>query len=99
MNEVLAFWFAYILTRPLGASIADWLGKPKDRSGLGLGDGPVSLVFAVLIVACVAVMTRTWRRTPASAADRPGPPDGSRRLTAVSRPRPGPRPATPGTAR
>ena len=68
MNEVLAFWFAYILTRPLGASIADWLGKPKGRSGLGLGDGPVSLVLAVLIVVCVAVMTRSWRRTPAAAA-------------------------------
>jgi uncharacterized membrane-anchored protein len=67
MNEVLAFWLAYILTRPLGASIADWLGKPKDRSGVGLGDGPVSLVFAVLIVACVAVMTRSWRRTPAAS--------------------------------
>jgi uncharacterized membrane-anchored protein len=66
MNEVLAFWLAYILTRPLGASIADWLGKPKDRSGVGLGDGPVSLVFAVLIVACVAVMTRSWRRTAAA---------------------------------
>ena len=69
MNEVLAFWFAYVLTRPLGASIADWLGKPKYRSGVGLGDGPVSLVFAVLIVVCVAAMTRTWRRTPA-ATDR-----------------------------
>jgi uncharacterized membrane-anchored protein len=68
MSEVLAFWFAYILTRPLGASIADWLGKPTNRSGLGLGDGPASLVFAVLIVACVAVMTRAWRRSPAATA-------------------------------
>ena len=69
MNEVLAFWFAYILTRPLGASIADWLGKPKYRSGVGLGDGPVSLVFALLIVVCVAAMTRTWRGTR-SATER-----------------------------
>ena len=30
MNPVLAFWFAYVLTRPLGASFADWLGKPRD---------------------------------------------------------------------
>jgi len=78
MNEVLAFWFAYILTRPLGASIADWLGKPKDRSGVGLGDGPASVVFAVLIVACVALMTRSWRRTPAAGArtgDLTGPAD------------------------
>ena len=78
MNEVLAFWFAYILTRPLGASIADWLGKPKDRSGVGLGDGPASVVFAVLIAACVALMTRSWRRTPAAGArtgDLTGPAD------------------------
>jgi len=60
MNEVLAFWFAYVLTRPVGASIADWLGKPKHLSGMALGDGPVSLAFGVLIVACVAVMTRQW---------------------------------------
>jgi uncharacterized membrane-anchored protein len=78
MNEVLAFWSAYILTRPLGASLADWLGKPKDSSGVGLGDGPVSLVFAALIVACVAVMTRTWRRAPAPSVrsgDLTGPVD------------------------
>jgi uncharacterized membrane-anchored protein len=55
MNEVLAFWFAYILTRPVGASIADWLGKPKNRSGLALGDG-------VLIVVCVAALTREWNK-------------------------------------
>jgi len=58
VNAVLAFWTAYVLTRPLGASIADWLGKPKHVSGLGLGDGIVSLVLGVLIVVCVAVMTR-----------------------------------------
>ena len=68
MNAVLAFWTAYVLTRPLGASIADWLGKPTARSGLGLGDGPVSVAFGVAIVVCVAVMTRDWRRTPDATA-------------------------------
>lgn len=68
LNEVLAFWAAYVLTRPLGASIADWLGKAKDVSGIGLGDGPVSIGFGVLIVACVAVMTRQWRRSKSSDA-------------------------------
>jgi len=68
MNEVLAFWFAYVLTRPLGASIADWLAKPKHRSGLGLGDGPVSLGFSILIVLCVVAMTRAWKRTPDASA-------------------------------
>ena len=63
MNEVLAFWFAYVLTRPLGASIADWLGKPKYLSGLALGDGPVSIAFGVLFVICVAVMSRAFNRS------------------------------------
>lgn len=63
MSEVPAFWFAYVLTRPIGASIADWLGKPKDLSGLALGDGQVSAAFGILIVVCVAVLTRQWRRT------------------------------------
>ncbi|HEY5109225.1 MAG TPA: hypothetical protein VII96_06400 [Acidimicrobiales bacterium] len=68
MNEVLAFWFAYVLTRPVGASIADWLGKPKNLSGMALGDGPVSIAFGVLIVACVAVMTREWNRSESLAS-------------------------------
>jgi len=68
MNEVLAFWFAYVLTRPLGASIADWLGKPKYLSGLALGDGPVSIAFGVLFVVCVAVMTRAFNRSGSMAS-------------------------------
>ena len=61
-NEVFSFWFAYVMTRPLGASIADWLGKPHSAGGTGLGDGLVTLVFAVAIAACVRVMTLEWRR-------------------------------------
>ncbi|HMD88203.1 MAG TPA: hypothetical protein VKF38_03485 [Anaerolineaceae bacterium] len=53
LNEVFAFWFAYILTRPLGASFADWIGKPKSLSGLGLGTGQVSLFLTGLIVILV----------------------------------------------
>ncbi|GAA1964732.1 membrane protein [Kitasatospora viridis] len=58
MNPVLAFWLAYVLTRPLGASFADWLGAPKAHHGMGLGYGPVSAVLAVVIVLVVAVL---WR--------------------------------------
>jgi len=65
---VLAFWFAYVLTRPIGASIADWLGKPKYLSGLALGDGQVSVAFGFLIVICVVVLTRQWRRTESPVA-------------------------------
>ena len=57
MNEIFAFWFAYVLTRPLGASIADWLSKPHGVGGLALGDGPVAFGFAVLIVICVGSLT------------------------------------------
>lgn len=57
LNEIVAFWAAYILTRPLGASFADWAGKPKAVGGLGLGDGLVCLVLAVLIIGCVGYMT------------------------------------------
>jgi uncharacterized membrane-anchored protein len=56
MNAILAFWFAYIVTRPLGASFADWLAVPHSRGGLGFGYGPVSLVLAVLIVGFVAYL-------------------------------------------
>ena len=61
LNPVLAFWSAYVLTRPLGASFADWLGKPTGKSGLGYGDGTVSLVATVLIVLLVAWMALTRR--------------------------------------
>jgi uncharacterized membrane-anchored protein len=56
LNEIATFWFAYVLTRPLGASFADWLGKPIGGSGggRGLGDGTVSAVATVAIVALVA---------------------------------------------
>ncbi len=60
MNGVLAFWFAYVLTRPLGASFADWLGKPSwFGGGLGLGDGTVALAATMLIVVLVAYVSRT----------------------------------------
>lgn len=69
MNEVFAFWFAYVLTRPLGASIADWLGKPHRVGGLALGDGIVSLGFALLIVASVGYLTKTEERTGDKAVE------------------------------
>ncbi|MBO0702316.1 MAG: hypothetical protein J2P38_05250 [Candidatus Dormibacteraeota bacterium] len=57
MNAVFAFWFAYVLTRPLGASYADWLAWPKAAGGLALGHGPVALVGAALLVLCVLYLT------------------------------------------
>jgi uncharacterized membrane-anchored protein len=58
LNEIVAFWFAYIMTRPLGASFADWFGKPS-LGGLGLGDPKVSLVLTILIIGFVGYLTVT----------------------------------------
>jgi uncharacterized membrane-anchored protein len=60
-NGVFTFWFAYVVTRPLGASVADGLGKPKLVSGLGWGDGWVVLGFGVLILVGVAYLGITRR--------------------------------------
>lgn len=54
MNQVAAFWFAYIITRPLGASFADYASKPHHLSGIGFGDGPTALIIAVAVVVLVA---------------------------------------------
>lgn len=64
-NEVLAFWLAYILTRPLGASIGDLLTQPKDAGGLGLGTIPISVLFLVLIVILVTYLTREEKKVVA----------------------------------
>lgn len=57
--EVALFWSAYVLTRPLGASVADWLGKPPSKAGgLGWGDGIVALGLFAIFGAILAVQTR-----------------------------------------
>lgn len=50
---MLCFWAAYVVTRPLGASFADYFGKPKVLSGLDYGEGPVSALLLVLIAVLV----------------------------------------------
>jgi uncharacterized membrane-anchored protein len=64
MNSILAFWFAYVVTRPLGASVADWLAVSHERGGLALGTGPVSLVLAAAIAGLVAYLSATGKDTP-----------------------------------
>jgi uncharacterized membrane-anchored protein len=61
LNAVASFWTAYILTRPLGASFADWFGKPASRTGLGYGDGTVTLVMLAVIVGLVGWVARRER--------------------------------------
>ena len=60
-NAVFAFWFAYVATRPLGASFADWMGVSHARGGLQWGTGLVSVALAILIVAGVAILAATER--------------------------------------
>ncbi|NVM99011.1 hypothetical protein [Arthrobacter sp. SDTb3-6] len=65
LKAIPAFWAAYIVTRPLGASFADWMGVSHARGGLDWGTAPVSLGWAAAIVVLVAVLAALQRRTKA----------------------------------
>lgn len=56
-----SFWAAYVLTRPLGASFADWMGVSHQRGGLDWGTGPVSLALLLLIIIVVALTGKACR--------------------------------------
>jgi uncharacterized membrane-anchored protein len=75
LNEVTAFWIAYVLTRPLGASFADWFGKPHHiGGGLGYGDGTVTLIALAAIAILVGYVAVTRRDIqPALDAGNVGP--------------------------
>jgi uncharacterized membrane-anchored protein len=66
VNPVLTFWVAYIITRPIGASFADFFGQPKSSSGMGYGHGPVAIVTLIMVVAFIIYLTR-------SGIDQPEP--------------------------
>ncbi|MFD8083523.1 hypothetical protein ACFV4F_17695 [Kitasatospora sp. NPDC059722] len=70
-GAVLSFWLAYILTRPLGANLGDWLASPSSDGGLGLGTAVTSVIFLAAILATVVHLTRS--RSDVIAAD-----DGAR---------------------
>ncbi|MEO7446178.1 MAG: hypothetical protein ABIT96_11800, partial [Ferruginibacter sp.] len=59
LNAVLTFWIAYILTRPLGASIGDYLSQATADGGLGLGTVITSAIFLLAILATVIYLTIT----------------------------------------
>jgi uncharacterized membrane-anchored protein len=61
LNPILAFWLAYILTRPLGASFADWGAVAQNRGGLGLGTGVVSLSLLAVIIGLVGYLAASRR--------------------------------------
>lgn len=61
LDAVLAFWIAYILTRPLGASLGDYLFQSQANGGLGLGASVTSAIFTFAILALVIFLTVTHR--------------------------------------
>ena len=88
-GPVLCFWLAYILTRPLGANIGDYLASPRSDGGLGLGTFGTSVLFLGTIAAVVAYLTVTDKdRTETherTALDPPSPLD--RREPVMTEPR------------
>lgn len=66
LGPIAAFWFAYVVTRPLGASFADWIGVSHKRGGLGFGSGQISAVLAVLLIVLVTFFAVTRRDDPAA---------------------------------
>ena len=66
-NAVLAFWLAYILTRPLGASLGDYLSQARDDGGLGLGTVVTSGIFLAAIFVMVIYLTFTKKDEIASS--------------------------------
>ena len=87
MNAILSFWLAYILTRPLGASIGDYLASPTGEGGLGLGTNLTSIIFLSAILALVvflAISKRDVIRSGPRAAAGTWPPMAARRCSSSS---------------
>jgi uncharacterized membrane-anchored protein len=73
LNAITAFWWAYVLTRPLGASVADYVGKARALSGLGFGEGRSAVIATLAVAVGVAylALTRSGIQKPAEQV-RPG---------------------------
>ena len=61
LNSVAAFWFAYVVTRPLGASFADYFGRARALSGAGFGSGRVAVIVAIAVAILVGYLAVTRR--------------------------------------
>jgi uncharacterized membrane-anchored protein len=71
LNGIAAFWMSYVITRPLGASFADYISKPHKISGIDFGDGPTAIVFAIavfVLVSYLAVARPDIQRPPTAPA-------------------------------
>jgi uncharacterized membrane-anchored protein len=65
-GPLLSFWLAYILTRPLGANLGDYLGSSRSNGGLGLGTLGTSVLFLSAILIVVIYLTKTHKDQPNS---------------------------------
>jgi len=72
LNAVLAFWLAYILTRPLGASIGDYMSQKQVDGGIGLGTTATSLIFLSSILGMVIFLTITKKDQPTAGTTPTG---------------------------
>lgn len=59
LGSIAAFWMSYVVTRPLGASFADYISKPHTLSGINFGDGPTAIVFGVAVFVLVSYLAVT----------------------------------------
>ena len=67
LNRVVLFWLAFILTRPLGATVGDFLDKPLDHGGLAFSRPLASIVLTVVMVALIVVLPQRAGRHPTGA--------------------------------
>jgi uncharacterized membrane-anchored protein len=73
LNAIAAFWMSYVVTRPLGASYADYISKPRSTSGIGFGDGRTALLLGLSMLAVVVYLAVTRidvQRAPGDATRR-----------------------------
>jgi uncharacterized membrane-anchored protein len=73
LNAIAAFWFAYVVTRPLGASFADYFGRARSLSGAGFGSGRVAVIVAIAVVIGVAYLAITRRDIQSPGPSGTGP--------------------------
>jgi uncharacterized membrane-anchored protein len=73
LNSVVAFWFAYVVTRPLGASFADYFSKPHSLSGVNYGDATVAVITTIIVAVLVAYLSVTRRDIQRPQQRQPGP--------------------------
>jgi uncharacterized membrane-anchored protein len=72
LNSVVAFWFAYVITRPLGASFADYFSKPHSLSGANYGDATVALITTIIVAVLVGYLSATRRDIQRPQQQEPG---------------------------